>query len=140
MGKLQRLVSTVASTALMCALVSNGQAEEIAKLKKQLGGAEEKLDTKAGKEELAKLNAGKMVTSKFENIDVSLYGQLNRGFLWSDNGNSSDVYFVENNNSQSRLGLNAIVSPSEDFSIGGKIEFGFSSNSTNDVNQDDRER
>lgn len=26
MGKLQRLASTVASTALMCALVSNGQA------------------------------------------------------------------------------------------------------------------
>lgn len=164
MGKAPWVAATVASTALVCALASSGQAgqavdenmlqelkklieqqqlqlnhqaEELAKLKKQIGGAEEKIETKADKEELAKLDGGKSVNSTFENVDVNLYGHLNRGILWSDNGNSSDFFFVDNSNSQSRLGLNASISPSEDFTVGGKIEYGLSTNATNDVSQDD---
>lgn len=164
MGKVQRIVSVAATTALMCTLASNGQAaqgvddnmllelkklieqqqlqldyqsQEIAKLKEQLGGAEAEIDKKVDKEELAKLETEKMITSKFEHVDVSLYGHLNRGVLWSDNGDSSKVFFVDNANSQSRLGLTASVAPSEDLTVGGRIEYGLSTNSTNDVSQND---
>jgi len=111
------------------------QAGEIAQLKEQLGGATQEIEKKADKEEVAKLQTDKMVTSRFKHVDVNLYGHLNRGILWSDNGDASKVYFVDNNNSMSRLGLNASVSPSDNFTVGGKIEYGIRTNSSGDVNQ-----
>ena len=111
------------------------QASEIANLKEQLGGTSKALDKKVDKEELEKLDTGSMITSRFEHVDVNLYGQINKGVLWSDDGNSSKAYFVDNSNSQSRLGLNASVSPREGFSVGGKIEYGIKSNATSDVSQ-----
>lgn len=118
------------------------QAAEIAQMKEQLGGAAEEIDKKADKEQLAKLELDKLeldkvVTSRFEQVDVNLYGHINRGILWSENGDSSKVSFVDNSNSQSRLGLNASVSPTENFTVGGKIEYGIKSNATSDISQNE---
>lgn len=164
MGKAKTIVSAAAMTALVCSLAPSGhaaqgveenmllelkklieqqqqqldnQSKEIAKLQEQLGGATAEIEKKADKEEVAKLETGQMVTSKFEHVDVSLYGHLNRGVLWSDNGDSSKAFFVDNANSQSRLGLTASVAPSENITVGGRIEYGLSTNSTNDVSQND---
>ena len=115
----------------------DGQAAQIAELKEQLGGTTKAIEKKADKEDIASLGVDKMVTSKFAHVDVNLYGHLNRGFLWSDNGDSSKVSFVDNSNSQSRLGLNALVSPSEGFKVGGKIEYGIKSNASTDISQNE---
>ena len=81
----------------------DSQAGEIAALKEQLktllGTTEqnkEALTTKADKEEIKNLPLNKMVASKNANVDVSLYGQINRAALWADNGDSGKVYFVDN--------------------------------------------
>lgn len=113
----------------------DNQAAEIAKLREQLGGTSEELDKKADKEALEALDLDNVVTSRFEQVDVQLYGQLNRGLLWGDNGESSRTLFVDNANSQSRLGLKAKVAATDDLTIGGVIEYGIKSNSTTDVNQ-----
>ena len=115
----------------------DGQAAQIAELKEQLSGNTKAIEEKADKEAVASLGVDKMVTSKFEHVDVNLYGHLNRGFLWSDNGDSGKVSFVDNSNSQSRLGLNALVSPSEGFTVGGKIEYGIESNASTDISQNE---
>ncbi|MCP3891399.1 MAG: hypothetical protein GY702_21410 [Desulfobulbaceae bacterium] len=113
------------------------QAGEIAQLREQLGGAKGEIEKKADKEALEKLDVGKMVTSKFEHVELNLYGHLNRGFLWSDNGDSSKVSFVDNSNSQSRIGIDAAVSPSEGMTVGGRIEYGIKSNATSDISQNE---
>lgn len=115
----------------------DSQAFQIAELREQLGGTTEAIEKKADKEDVASLGVDKMVTSKFAHVDVNLYGHLNRGFLWSDNGDSSKVSFVDNSNSQSRLGLNALVMPSEGFKVGGKIEYGIKSNASTDISQNE---
>jgi hypothetical protein len=161
MKKMGRIAFAATSAALACALAANvqaaevdaemllqlkqlieqqqrqldQQASEIAKLKQQVVGATAEIEKKVDKEEVTKNDVEKMVTSSFENVDVNLYGQLNKGVLWSDNGNSSKVYFVDNDNSQSRLGLNASVSPTEDITVGGRIEYGVVSNSSSDVSE-----
>jgi len=113
------------------------QAGEIALLKEQIGGASQEDDKKVDKQELEKLDVDKMVTSRFKHVDVNLYGHLNRGVLWSENGDSSKIFFVDNSNSQSRIGVNASVSPSEGFTVGGRIEYGIKSNASSDVSQNE---
>jgi hypothetical protein len=113
------------------------QGAEIAKLKEQLGGAAQHVEQKVDKAELEELDVEKMVTSRFKYVDVNLYGHLNKGILWSENGDSSKVFFVDNSNSQSRIGINASVVPSDDLTVGGKIEYGIKSNASADVSQTD---
>jgi len=113
------------------------QGAEIAKLKEQLGGAAQQIEQKVDKAELEELDTEKMVTSRFKHVDVNLYGHLNKGILWSENGDSSKIYFVDNSNSQSRIGINASVVPSDDLTVGGKIEYGIKSNATTDVSERD---
>ncbi len=83
------------------------------------------------------LKSVEVVNSKSKNVDVSLYGHVNRGILWSDNGESSDVAFVDNSNSQSRIGVNASISPVDGLTVGGKIEYGVKSNASSDISQDE---
>ena len=115
----------------------DSQAAQIAELKEQLDGNSKVIEQKADKDDVALTDVDKMVTSKFAHVDVNLYGHLNRGVLWSDNGDSSKVSFVDNSNSQSRFGINGVVAPSEGFEVGGKIEYGLAHNSSNDISQNE---
>jgi TolA-binding protein len=121
------------------------QAGEIAELKEQLKallGTTEKnkeaLAAKVDKEEIENLKIDRMVSSGNKNVDVSLYGQINRAGLWADNGDSSNVYFVDNKFSTTRMGLDATVKATNDLTIGGKIEYEIISNISNQVNQFDQ--
>ncbi len=111
----------------------NKQAAEIADLKKQLAGNSETLTTKADKGEIE--GTEKTVTSSLSNVNLSLYGHVNKGILYGDNGDSSDWYFVDNTNSQTRLGLKAALDTAGGWSVGGRIEYGIVSNGSSDVNQ-----
>lgn len=116
------------------------QAAQIADLKTQLSGgavAQAPMAEKAEAKEPVAAGEEKVVSSRLKEVDVNLYGHINKGVLWADNGDASKVSFVDNSNSQSRIGVNASVSPSEDFNVGGKIEYGIKSNASADVNQID---
>ena len=121
------------------------QASEIAELKEQLKAIlgttrqnREALAAKADKEDVENLKVDKMVSSTNKNVDVNLYGQINRAALWADNGDSSKTYFVDNIFSSSRMGLNAKARANEDLTVGGKLEYEITSNRSNLVNQYDQ--
>ena len=114
------------------------QAAQIESLQQKVGGVAVAVEQKADKEELAALEVkdrGAFLNSGVDNVDVTLYGQINKAYLFSDNGDSSKSYFVDNANSSSRLGLNLKVGVSEDFTVGGKLEYEFLSSASNVVNQ-----
>jgi predicted porin len=71
-------------------------------------------------------------------VTRQLYGQVNRGVLVADDGNNTDVYHVDNDNSSTRFGLKGKAEISNDLAIGTKIEVQFESNSTADVNQNNK--
>lgn len=165
MGIVKKVAAAASGTALVCSLAASVQAVEVdesmlLELKKLIEQQQQQLDTQAAQiadlkkqldgpvaaapaakvaeqEQAAPTGVEKVVSSTFEQVDVNLYGHINRGVLWADNGKSSKTYFVENNNSQSRIGVNALVAPSEDFTIAGKIEYGIKANSSADVSQDE---
>lgn len=113
------------------------QAAQIEAMQQKLGGVVASVEQKADKKEVEELAGGSsVITSKFENVDVSLYGQINRGVLFADNGDSSKTYFVDNANSSTRMGFNVAVGVNEDFSVGGKLEYEFRSNMSSAVNSE----
>ncbi len=108
------------------------QAAEIAALKEQLAGNSEAISTKADKADV--VDNDKMVISSNPNVNLSLYGHVNRAVLFVDNGDTNKWYSVDNSNSQTRLGLNALVDTNTGWKIGGRIEYGIYSNSSSAVN------
>lgn len=114
----------------------DSQADELNTLKQQLNKNTEAVATKAetkAMEDPSKMS--KMTTSSLEKVKLSVYGQVNRAALFADNGDDSSWYFVDNINSQTRLGLRASVEKFHNWSIGGRIEYGIVSNASSDVNQ-----
>ena len=79
-----------------------------------------------------------VVQSGNDTVNVKLYGQLNRGVLIADDGDSTETYQVDNDNSSTRFGLLGSVMPDEGWSIGTKFEVDFESNSSSAVNQDEQ--
>jgi predicted porin len=73
-----------------------------------------------------------------DKVSVQLYGQVDRAFLAADDGNSSDYYFVDNDNSSSRFGLLGEAKVNDDITIGTRMEFEYQSNPSNVVNQEDK--
>ncbi|WP_136798646.1 MULTISPECIES: porin [Desulfosediminicola] len=100
----------------------DNQAMEINKLKERYG---EDLDNPV------------WVKSTKADVNVELYGQVNRAILWADNDDVSETYFVDNDNSSSRMGLKAEVFLPEENKVGAKIEYEFQSNASNNVSQFD---
>ncbi len=79
----------------------------------------------------------KMATSGNDTARLTVYGQVNRGLLYYDDGNKDDIRHVDNDVSSTRLGFRGSVAAREDLSIGALIEVQFESNSTAVVNQAD---
>lgn len=67
-------------------------------------------------------------------VDLKVYGQVNRGMLAADDGIDSDVIHVDNDHSSTRVGWTGTASINEYWTAGAKIEVQFESNSTGDVN------
>ena len=76
-----------------------------------------------------------LVRSIGDKVSVKLYGQVNRGILYVDDGENSELMHVDNDNSSTRIGLSGSAKLNDDFSVGTKIEVQFESNSTVAVNQ-----
>lgn len=72
---------------------------------------------------------------KYGDVSAKLSGQINMAGMLSDDGYSRDLFFVTNSNSNNRLKLTTTVQPTDDFSVGSIIEFGFKVNSGSSVSQ-----
>ena len=81
---------------------------------------------------------GDVVRSRDDKVRVELYGQVNRGVLYSNDGNKSNWYFVDNENSQTRVGLLGKASRTKELDIGTWIELGLQSNGSDLVSQKDQ--
>lgn len=143
--------ATVASTALamtpeekMAAQQDqiDKQAQEIAELKKQVqlllemsGKNEKMLAEKVDKAEIEDLKADQLVVSGNSKAKVTLYGQVNRAGLWTNDGDSSEFYFVDNDNSSTRMGVEAAAKLSGGQGLGAKIEYELESNASSVVSQ-----
>jgi predicted porin len=76
------------------------------------------------------------VLSGASNVHLSLSGQVNRGVLFVDDGNQTEILHVDNDNSSTRFRLIGTADYNEDISIGSVIEVQFESNSTADIKID----
>ncbi|BBO68454.1 hypothetical protein DSCA_23840 [Desulfosarcina alkanivorans] len=70
--------------------------------------------------------------------NVKVYGQVNKAVLFSDDGDNSNVYLVDNDNSSTRVGVLGTIKPGGNYEVGTRIEVEFQSNDSNLVNQNDK--
>ncbi len=86
---------------------------------------------------MAKSPSGLVISGK-KNTSVTLYGQVNRGVMVVDDGDKTNIYQVDNDNSSTRIGILGSAKPTDGLEIGTKIEVQFESNSTADVDRNNR--
>lgn len=83
----------------------------------------------------ATTEGGALVSGGKTGVRVSLSGQVNRGVLFTDDGDRTDAFFVDNDNSSTRIRILGEADYDEMTRIGTNIEVQFESNSTADVSQ-----
>ncbi len=71
-----------------------------------------------------------------DKVQLTVSGQVNRALLFSDDGGRRDLFFVDNDNSSTRVRLVGRVRASEELTVGTLFEVEFQSNPSNLVNQD----
>jgi predicted porin len=69
-----------------------------------------------------------------QNLQVQLYGQVNRMMMFADNEASSKWFFVDNQMSSSRIGVQGTAEVARGLRAGGRIETEIRSNRSNEVN------
>lgn len=75
------------------------------------------------------------VSSSSDTVGLRIYGQVNRGVLFANDGHNKEAFNVDNDHSSTRLGLVGEAKPREDLTIGANIEVQMESNSSAAVNQ-----
>ena len=65
-------------------------------------------------------------------VTVELSGRINQAFLYADNGDESQPFIVDNDNSGSRFGLEA-TSEANGIELGANLELGFEANTTDEI-------
>jgi len=77
------------------------------------------------------------VVSGTDKIKLAISGQINRALLFSEDGEQTKVFFVDNDNASSRLHFEGSGQINDDLSAGAVLEVELRSNSTRAVSQDD---
>jgi hypothetical protein len=82
----------------------------------------------------------KVVTSAGgDRIRLAISGHTNRAVNIVDDGKSTDAYFVDNDNSESRVRFVGTAKATEDLTIGSNIELSIAPNKAGEVNQNNEE-
>ena len=82
----------------------------------------------------------KVVTSGGgERIKLAISGQTNRAVNIVDDGKNTDAYFVDNDNSESRVRFDGTARATDDLTIGSTIELTIAPNKAGEVNQNEEE-
>lgn len=114
----------------------DAQAEAIEALQKQVKALQ--ADTVKTAEGGKDKKSIELVNSGNDKAKVTLYGQVNRGVLFVDDGDDTTVYQVDNDNSSTRIGIMGSAKASDALETGTKIEVQFESNSSSEVDQSNR--
>ena len=85
-------------------------------------------------QEMAKKAAPATARSGNSDVELKIYGQVNRAVLFADDGKNSDTLFVDNDMSSSRVGFEGKAKVSSNFSVGAKIEVEIQENPSNSAN------
>jgi hypothetical protein len=82
----------------------------------------------------------KVVTSGGrERVRLAISGQVNRAANIVDDGKSTEAYFVDNDNSESRVRFVGTARATDDLTIGSKIELSIPPNKAGEVDQNNQE-
>jgi hypothetical protein len=82
----------------------------------------------------------KLVTSGGgERIKLAISGQVNRAVNMVDDGKSTKAYYVDNDNSESRVRFVGTAGATNDLTIGSQIELSIAPNKAGEVNQNNEE-
>ena len=79
-----------------------------------------------------------VVRSRNDKVSLTIYGQVNRAALYANDGDEGNWFFVDNDNSSTRIGLLGSTNAIDDFSIGTRFEVEFQTNPSNEVSQEDK--
>lgn len=71
-----------------------------------------------------------------QNLQVQLYGQVNRALMFADDGHRSKTFFVDGESSGTRFGIQGSSQVMPGLRAGARFEVEYQSNSSNEVNFD----
>jgi predicted porin len=81
----------------------------------------------------------KVVTSGQERVKLSVSGHVNRAVNIVDDGKDTDAYFVDNDNSESRVNFVGTAMINDDLTLGSRIELTIAPNKAGSVDQNEQE-
>jgi cell division protein FtsB len=81
----------------------------------------------------------KAVTSGQERVKLAISGWVNRAVNMVDDGKSTDAYYVDNDNSESRVRFVGTAKATDDLTIGSTIELSIAPNKAGEVDQENQE-
>ena len=81
----------------------------------------------------------KIVTSGQERVKLAISGQVNRAVNIVDDGKDTEAYFVDNDNSESRVRFDSTARGTDDLTLGTRIELSIAPNKAGGVSQVDKE-
>jgi len=81
----------------------------------------------------------KTVTSSQERVKLAISGQVNRAVNLIDDGKNTDLYFVDNDTSNTRVRFVGTAKATDDLTLGSRLEFAVTSNESGDVSQDNED-
>ncbi len=68
------------------------------------------------------------IQSGSDKVQLQLYGEVNRGVMYADDGNQDKFFHVDNTNSETRIGLAGEVAATPCLTVGSNIELKWQSN------------
>jgi hypothetical protein len=104
--------------------------------------AQETAESAEAKADAVRASSGEqapVVRSGQERVKLAMSGQINRAVNAVDDGDGTKAYFVDNNNSNSRIRFVGTGEVDSDLTIGTRIELGINPNSSGKVSQDNED-
>lgn len=113
------------------------QSQEIQQLRKELEELRGKVEPTAGQPKYYKEDGDEPLTG-YDNpgLALSVAGQVNQAYNLADDGVNTRSYFVDNDNSNSRMRLAGVATFANGPQAGSTLEIAFSGNNSFDVSQD----
>jgi hypothetical protein len=129
----RQLGCVVVTTGLLVAMMAPAFGQSREDLKRELDKLERRVEELEGDGG----GAARIKPSR-KNVSLEIYGHVNRAYLFADNGPESESFFVDNDNSGTRLGFRAKANYAG-WTAGTHMAFNFETNSTDEISFDDQE-
>jgi len=111
---------------------------QIDRLQRELERVRDEVDSNAAADVDERILGPREMQSGMDQVRLTISGQVNRGVLLTDDGEDTEAFFVDNDNSSTRIRLLGDARLNDDITAGTVIEVQFESNSTADVSQDNQ--